>query len=173
VKAGFGNSTISSCYFPQLVLWFIPFSHECACLLCSYPFNFSPVSIACKFQDWGCVLRSVTEIDFLFETKTSADWFDFVTFVETNSWIKVVYFQIAGELTLTARSAACRSQPLLSYTTFLWIVSAFHLPIFFKSCNFRDKWVKANVNIANKWGMCQATQQLKNHNTVASLEFQI
>ena len=32
-------------------------------LLLLQPFNFSPVSIACNFQDWGCVI--LHEIDFL------------------------------------------------------------------------------------------------------------
>ena len=30
---------------------------------CCQPFNFSPVSFACSFQDWGCVI--LHEIDFL------------------------------------------------------------------------------------------------------------
>ena len=32
-------------------------------LLLLQPFNFSPVSFACNFQDWGCVI--IREIDFL------------------------------------------------------------------------------------------------------------
>ena len=34
-------------------------------LLLLQPFNFSPVSFACNFQDWGCVI--LREIDFLFK----------------------------------------------------------------------------------------------------------
>ena len=39
-------------------------SLECVfSLLLLQPFNFSPVSFACNFQDWGCVI--LREIDFL------------------------------------------------------------------------------------------------------------
>jgi len=34
-------------------------------LLLIQPFNFSPVSLACNLQDWGCVI--LREIDFLFK----------------------------------------------------------------------------------------------------------
>jgi len=55
----------------QLVFGFIDFDFllgfvRILCwLLLFQPFNFSPVSIACSFQDWVCVLLPFDEIDFL------------------------------------------------------------------------------------------------------------
>jgi len=48
----------------ELVLRNVDYSLEFVfCLLLLQPFNFSPVSFACNFQYWGCVL--LCEIDFL------------------------------------------------------------------------------------------------------------
>jgi len=50
-------------YLSQLVFWFSHFILEfVVSLLFLQPFNFSPVSFACKFKDWGCVM--LREIDF-------------------------------------------------------------------------------------------------------------
>ena len=52
------------CYDFELVLRNFDCSLEFVfSLLLLQPFNFSPVSFACNFQDWGCVI--LREIDFL------------------------------------------------------------------------------------------------------------
>ena len=54
------------CYDFELVLRNFDCSLEFVfSLLLLQPFNFSPVSFACNFQDWGCVI--LREIDFLFK----------------------------------------------------------------------------------------------------------
>jgi len=53
------------------MLWFMSLYYEILIVVLSLffsllllqPFNFSPVSFACNFQDWGCVI--LREIDFL------------------------------------------------------------------------------------------------------------
>ena len=53
------------------MLWFMSLCYEILIVVLSFvfsllllqPFNFSPVSFACNFQDWGCVI--LREIDFL------------------------------------------------------------------------------------------------------------
>jgi len=53
------------------MLWFMSLYYEISIVVLSLffsllllqPFNFSPVSFACNFQDWGCVI--LREIDFL------------------------------------------------------------------------------------------------------------
>ena len=70
----------------ELVLWNFDCSLEFVfSLLLLQPFNFSPVSFACNFQDWGCVI--LREIDFLLKICWSIpclhpSW-------KVNTWIEI------------------------------------------------------------------------------------
>ena len=61
-------------------------------LLLLQPFNFSPVSFACNFQDWGCVILG--EIDFLLKICWSIpclhpSW-------KAHTWIALWLYQLAS-----------------------------------------------------------------------------
>jgi len=81
-KQLFGNDVFSRCVFAASCA--LIYSSQCwVCLLFLLllkPFNFSPVCVACRLQDWECV--ALREIDFRF--KQFAGGINSVTFVETS-----------------------------------------------------------------------------------------
>jgi len=97
-------------------------------LLLLQPFNFSPVSFACNFQDWGCVI--LREIDFLLKICWSIPCLHL-------SWKVHTWIEICASLNHRKKTKADGSRLIpRKHTETLVLLSVFLIDSHQKSKNF-------------------------------------